>query len=60
MAEMVCLVERCRAGDPAAWEEIVRLHSGRLYNICFRFIGRAEDAQDLTQEVFVKDRKSVV
>lgn len=54
MAEMVCLVERCRAGDASAWEEIVRLHSGRLYGLCYRFTGRAEDAQDLTQEVFIK------
>jgi RNA polymerase sigma factor (sigma-70 family) len=54
MAEMVCLVERCRAGDASAWEEIVRLHSGRVYNLCYRFSGRAEDAQDLTQEVFIK------
>jgi len=51
---MVCLVERCRAGDASAWEEIVRLHSPRVYNLCYRFTGRAEDAQDLTQEVFIK------
>ena len=54
MAEMVCLVERCRAGDASAWEEIVRLHSARLYNLCYRFTGRAQDAQDLTQDVFIK------
>ena len=51
---MVCLVERCRAGDASAWEEIVRLHGARLYNLCYRFTGRAEDAQDLTQDVFIK------
>jgi len=53
-AEAAGLVERCRAGDPAAWEEIVRTHGRRVYNICYRFTGRVEDAQDLTQEVFIK------
>jgi RNA polymerase sigma-70 factor (ECF subfamily) len=48
------VVDRCRAGDASAWEEIVRTHSGRIYNLCYRFTSRAEDAQDLTQEVFIK------
>ena len=48
------LVRRCLAGDAAAWEEIVQLQNRRIYNICYRFTGSAEDAQDLTQEVFIK------
>lgn len=48
------LVRRCLAGDAAAWEEIVQRYSRRIYNICYRFAGSAEDAQDLTQEVFIK------
>ncbi|MGE0406037.1 MAG: RNA polymerase sigma factor [Candidatus Korobacteraceae bacterium] len=48
------LIRRCRAGDNAAWEELVRSHSSRVYNICFRFSGSAMDAQDLTQDVFIK------
>jgi len=48
------LVRRCVAGDAAAWEEIVRTYHRRIYNLCYRFAGTADDAQDLTQEVFIK------
>jgi RNA polymerase sigma-70 factor (ECF subfamily) len=48
------LVRRCIAGDVAAWEEIVQRYNRRIYNICYRFAGSGEDAQDLTQEVFIK------
>jgi RNA polymerase sigma-70 factor, ECF subfamily len=48
------LVRRCVAGDSAAWEEIVQRYHRRIYNICYRFAGSGDDAQDLTQEVFIK------
>ena len=48
------LVRRCVAGDAAAWEEIVQKYHRRIYNICYRFAGSGDDAQDLTQEVFIK------
>ena len=48
------LVRRCIGGDAAAWEEIVQRHHRRIYNICYRFAGNGDDAQDLTQEVFIK------
>jgi len=48
------LVRRCIAGDAAAWEEIVQTYNRRIYNICYRFAGSSDDAQDLTQEVFIK------
>src|SRR5206468_7129310 len=48
------LVRRCVAGDAAAWEEIVQKYHRRIYNICYRFAGSANDAEDLTQEVFIK------
>jgi RNA polymerase sigma-70 factor (ECF subfamily) len=48
------LVRRCLAGDTVAWEEIVQRYHRRIYNICYRFAGSADDAQDLTQEVFIK------
>jgi len=50
----VLLVRRCIAGDAAAWEELVQRYHRRIYNICYRFAGSADDAQDLTQEVFIK------
>ena len=48
------LVRRCVAGDAAAWQEIVQQYNRRIYNICYRFSGLADDAADLTQEVFIK------
>jgi RNA polymerase sigma-70 factor, ECF subfamily len=48
------VIKRCLAGDSSAWEEIVRVHNRRIYNICYRFTGSADDAEDLTQEVFIK------
>ena len=48
------LVRRCVAGEAAAWEEIVQRYHRRIYNICYRFSGSPDQAQDLTQEVFIK------
>ncbi len=48
------LVRRCLAGDAVAWEEIVQRYHRRIYNLCYRFAGSADDAQDLTQEVFIR------
>jgi len=53
------LVRRCAQGDAAAWEEIVQRFHRRIYNICYRFAGSADDAQDLTQEVFIKVYRTV-
>jgi RNA polymerase sigma-70 factor, ECF subfamily len=48
------LVMRCLSGDETAWEELVRVHSRQVYGLCFRFTGSAQEAQDLTQEVFLR------
>ena len=53
------LVRRCVAGDAGAWEEIVQRYHRRIYNICYRFAGSSDDAQDLTQEVFIKMYKTL-
>lgn len=53
-AHNAVLVKRCLGGDSAAWEEIVRAHNRRIYNICYRFTNSPDDAEDLTQEVFIK------
>src|ERR1700690_71326 len=48
------VVERCLSGDAAAWEELVRLHTRRVYGLCYRFTGKDSEAQDLTQDVFLR------
>jgi RNA polymerase sigma-70 factor, ECF subfamily len=48
------LVRRCLAGDTGAWEDIVRAYNRRIYNLCYRFTNSADNADDLTQEVFIK------
>ncbi len=48
------LVSRCLRGDESAWEELVRLHTRKVYGLCYRFTGSGSEAQDLTQEVFLR------
>ncbi len=48
------LVDRCLAGDAEAWEDVVRQHSRRIYNLCLRFTGSSSDADDLAQDVFIR------
>ena len=53
------LVERCLTGDQAAWGDLVRTHTRRIYNLCYRFTGRAQEAEDLTQDVFLRVFKTL-
>ncbi len=48
------IVGRCLVGEEAAWEELVRVHTRRVYSVCYRFTGKDGEAQDLTQEVFLR------
>lgn len=48
------LVRRSKAGDRAAFEELVRAHFARMYRLLFRLVGNHEDAEDLAQESFVR------
>jgi RNA polymerase sigma-70 factor (ECF subfamily) len=47
------LIERCKAGDPEAWRELIEKHQRRVYNIAYHFVAHEQDADDLAQEVFV-------
>ena len=49
----LALVERCRRGDLAAFEEVYRTHAGRLYSVACRLVGNPADAEDLLQEIFL-------
>jgi len=48
------LVEGCRRGDEVAWRELGRRHTRKVFGLAYRFSGRVDEAEDLTQEVFVK------
>ena len=47
-------VRRCMDGDSSAWAELVKTHHRRVYGLCYRFTGNPTDAEDLTQDVFLK------
>ena len=51
---MPALVRRCLDGDSAAWTELVAGQQRRVYALCYRFTASSHDAEDLTQDVFVK------
>jgi RNA polymerase sigma-70 factor (ECF subfamily) len=53
------LVEQCLNGSDGAWEELVRNHSRLVYGACYRFTGRVDDANDMTQEVFLRVFRSL-
>ena len=44
---------------PPTWDEVVRQHSARVYRLAYRLTGNAHDAEDLTQEVFVRVFRSL-
>lgn len=58
-ADLDRLIADCLAGDQAAWEQIVRLHWRRVFNIAYKFVGKHDEAEDLTQDVFLKLFKSL-
>lgn len=53
------LVRQCMAGDSQAWQQLVASQHRRIYAICYRFTGSACDAEDLTQDVFLKLYKNL-
>ncbi len=53
------LLQRCRNGDEAAWRDLVARHTRRVFGVAYRFTGRVDEAEDLTQEIFVKVYQSL-
>jgi RNA polymerase sigma-70 factor (ECF subfamily) len=53
------LVERSQGGDREAFEELVRRHADRLYAVVLRFVADGEEAQDVTQEAFLRAWRSI-
>ena len=53
------LVRQCLAGEQQAWQQLVVMQHRRIYAICYRFTGSGTDAEDLTQDVFLKVYKNL-
>src|SRR5512137_1284855 len=53
------LIERCLDGDQQAWEQIVRQHWRKVFNVAYKFVGSHEQAEDLTQDIFLKIFRSL-
>ena len=53
------LVERSQAGDRVAFEELVRRHADRLYAVVLRFVADAGEAEEVTQEAFLRAWRSI-
>ena len=53
------LIERCLQGDQGAWEIIVRQHWRKVFNVAYKFVGSHDQAEDLTQDIFLKLFKSL-
>src|SRR4051794_4170338 len=53
------LIEQCLSGDQAAWEIIVRQNWRKVFNVAYKFVGRHDEAEDLTQDIFLKIFKSL-
>src|SRR5688500_8041292 len=56
---MDAVIARCLAGDQTAWEEIVRTHRRKFFNLAYKFVGRHDEAEDLTQDIFIKIFKAL-
>jgi len=54
LASEAKLVERCLQGDDAAWESIVTTYARRIYNLGYRYTGRPAEAEDLSQDIFIR------
>ena len=48
------LVEQCLRGESQAWEELVRRHTRRVFNLSYRFTSNRQEAEDLSQDVFMR------
>lgn len=53
------LIERCLAGDQDAWTEIVQRHRRKVFNLAYKFVGRHDEAEDLTQDIFLRIFKAL-
>ena len=53
------IIQRAADGDQAAWDTIVRTYWRKVFNVAYRFVGTYDEAEDLTQEIFLKVFRSL-
>ena len=53
------LIEQCLSGDQAAWEIVVRQNWRKVFNVAYKFVGKHDEAEDLTQDIFLKIFKAL-
>jgi RNA polymerase sigma-70 factor (ECF subfamily) len=58
-AALELLIQGCLRGDQQAWDQIVQRYRRKVFNVAYKFVGRHEEAEDLTQDVFLKIYKSL-
>ncbi|NMA95647.1 MAG: sigma-70 family RNA polymerase sigma factor [Clostridiales bacterium] len=59
MKDETRLISKAKKGDIPAFEMLISTHEKMVYNYCYRMAGNLHDAQDLTQEVFLKAYRSL-
>ena len=52
-------IQRAAEGDQSAWDVIVRTYWRKVFNVAYRFVGTYDEAEDLTQEIFLKVFRSL-
>jgi len=53
------LIQRCLQGDQLAWEQIVGMYWRKVFNVAYKFVGKHDEAEDLTQDIFLKIFKAL-
>jgi RNA polymerase sigma-70 factor (ECF subfamily) len=53
------LVERLRAGEPRAFEELVAAYQHRVFGVAFRMLGNGAEAEEVAQEVFLRVHRGI-
>jgi RNA polymerase sigma-70 factor (ECF subfamily) len=48
------LIEQCLSGDQLAWEAVVKQNWRKVFNVAYKFVGKHDEAEDLTQDIFLK------
>jgi RNA polymerase sigma-70 factor (ECF subfamily) len=53
------LIQACLEGDQEAWDTIVHKYWRRVFNVAYKFVGKHDEAEDLSQEIFLKVYKAL-